>query len=455
MTPRSARPNEISLEHAITAQSAIVGIFLAATGPATAQGVGGFVEARGSYQVGVSGVPWQLVQRVRPRFEAPLGAERWRLSTTIEAALAQGATPQGALKQAIADSPLQQSLDLAGCTWPEPANGWLGVSAVSDYLLVDRLFIDTYQPRFDLRVGRQAVQWGSALVVNPTDPYPQVLATEPWRPRSGVNSARLTVPLADRHQVQAVIGVDDTFSRPRAAIRATANALQTDWSLVSAYREESDELLAGIDIKGTLGVGFWIEGALHLRELFDADEPVRVTDELALGVDYSLPVLEQVVLVAQYYRNGAGGRTPDDYGPGGQLSTGVQPPDCAGGEDLFGTPVATDPFAPFFAARNYGMVSVLAGLHPDVSVSATVLQNLDDGTGFAIPTVSVRPGSSVELSLSGQLPYRLWGRGGELSPRDDDLVLNVDMAEGAPPVTVDLTGLVPDATLTLWSRVSF
>ena len=417
--------------------------------------MGGFVEVRGTYQLGVSGVPWQLVERVRPRFEAPLGSDRVLLAATIEAGLHQGATTQQALQDVIADSAFQPLLDLAGCTWPEATNPWLGVDAASDYLAVDRLYVDWYHPKFDLRVGRQAMQWGSALIVNPTDPYPQVLATEPWKPRAGVNSARITVPIADVHQVQAVVGLDDTFERPRAAVRATANWLQTDWSAVGAYRSESDELLAGVDIKGTLGVGFWVEGALHFRELFDPDADLDLTHELAVGFDYSFPVLEQLVVMGQYYRNGAGATSPDDYDVSGRISDGVVGPECDTPLPLFdaGAAIEPDAFAPFFAGRDYGILSVLMGVTQDVSVSGAMLQNLNDGTGFGVPTVSVRPWRSLEVSLSGQIPYRLWGDGGEFSPRDDDLVLSAPGSK--PPLELDLSGLLPDATLILWTRASF
>ena len=427
---------------------AIVGL-LALSPRAEAQGASGFVELRGTWQAGVSGRPWQLVERFRPRFEAKFG-ERLLLSTTIEAGLVQGATGQRALQDALADSSLQPILDLANCEWPEPENSLFGISSASEYLAVDRLYLDWYHPKFDLRVGRQAVQWGSALFVNPTDPYPQVLVTQPWLPRAGVNSARITVPIGDLHQVQAIVGTDDTLTRFRGAVRGTVNVLQTDVSLISAYRQESDELLAGLDIKGTLGVGFWVEAALHLRELFDANEELAVSEEVAVGIDYSFPVLEQFVVAAQYYRNGAGGRGPEDYDLTGRLNQGVQPPDCD--TDIFGTEAAApvDPFAPFFAARNYGLLSLQMGFTREVSLSAAALQNFDDGTGFAIPTVSVTPFGSVQMSLSAQIPYRLYGDGGEFSSRDEDLQLEVP---GLEPV--DLSGLVPDASIILWTRANF
>lgn len=196
---------------------------------------------------------------------------------------------------------------------------------------------------------------------------------------------------------------------------------------------------------------------MQFKELFDADSELDVQHQLVVGVDYSFPVLQNFVIMAQYYRNSAGGKGPDEYTTGassaltGGGSVGLQ---CD--EDLFGAQTATDdPFAPFFAAQNYGLVSMNLVISEEVSITGAALQNFDDGTGFAIPTVTVSPYRSLQFSLSGQVPYKAWGEGGEFKPRDEDLALEIPIAPDAEPVSVDLSGLVPDATVILWSRASF
>ena len=47
---------------------------------------------------------------------------------------------------------------------------------------------------------------------------------------------------------------------------------------------------------------------------------------LAVGVDYSFPVLQTLVVGAQYYRNGSGATDPDDYGVVSRTSQGIEPP---------------------------------------------------------------------------------------------------------------------------------
>jgi hypothetical protein len=165
---------------------------------ARAQSVDGFVEVRAQVSTGVDGFPALFVQRVRPELQAPL-AERLMLVSTVELGLAQGRYMQDELQRTLEDSDLGPLLEVAGCTWPQEENQWLHVSSAADYLSVERLYLDAYLPRVDLRVGRQALNWGSAFLVNPTDPFPEVLLLEPWRPRRGVNAVRSTVPIGQDH----------------------------------------------------------------------------------------------------------------------------------------------------------------------------------------------------------------------------------------------------------------
>ncbi|MFT4623691.1 MAG: hypothetical protein ACI8PZ_002347 [Myxococcota bacterium] len=391
---------------------------------ALAQDVDGFAEVRLQAYAGVDGaVPLFAVERFRPSFSAPLG-ERIMLATTIEAGLGQGWTTQSA----FADLAQRESLDpvvLDALAATDESNDLFRISQANDYLAVDRLTLEFQWSAADLRLGRQALNWGSGFAVNPSDPFPEVLLTEPWKPRSGMNAARLDIPIGDLHGVQLVAGSDDAFLHPRLAARGTVNLLETDWSVVGAWREEIDEGIVGIDVKGTLGVGFWFEGVAHLP----AGEPTW--EEFAAGLDYSLPVLESLILTAQYYRNGSGGSA----GPGPSLFD------------------ARQPFAPAFSGRDYLMAAIASGLTPDLSVSALWLHNLGDGTAFFVPSVAVMASGRIDVSLAAQIPAATAGPG-EFKPSPRQLTVDLPAADGTL-ASVDLAGLVPDTTFILWSRFNF
>jgi len=396
----------------------------------------GFAELRGAASLGVSGEHLQFVERVRPTFTSQL-SERIKLVATIEAALTEGRNLQDELRRTFDEAGLAPLFAQAGCTWPEPASSFFHVTGASDYLSVDRLYLDWYGEAVDVRAGRQALHWGSAQFFNPTDPFPEVLLAEPWRPRRGVNAARAHVAFAELTEATLVAAVDDTLTRGRAAARLRAHFAGVDVAASGAWRG-GDAWLAGVDLRGTLGVGWWVEAAVH-------PTAGHVHEEVAAGVDYSFPVLERLVVMAQYYRNGAGEVHPSVTARAAGLA-GAAGPTCTGATPFGG---AADPFAPFTLARDYLLVSVVVQVTTDLSVTLPVLQNLDDGSAVAIPTVSFAATDWLELWASAQVPFATWGGGGELKPRRGDLIVQ------AGPSRVDLAGLVPTATITLWTRASF
>ncbi len=154
---------------------------------ATGQQTRGFGEARLSLFPGASGQKWQLVERVRPTLESELH-ERVKLVATVELALTQGRDLSNELERTLRESDFGPFLDALGCRWPERTNALFRIDGADDYLDVDRLYVDAYLGEVDVRFGRQAINWGSAQFFNPTDPFPEVLFAEPWRPRRGVNT---------------------------------------------------------------------------------------------------------------------------------------------------------------------------------------------------------------------------------------------------------------------------
>ncbi|HZA50837.1 MAG TPA: hypothetical protein VE549_08850, partial [Myxococcaceae bacterium] len=195
---------------------------LVGAGSALGQDTQGFAEIRASLFPGAAGEKLQLTQRLRPTFETEL-TERVKLVATIEAALSEGRDQSEQLEQALRQSELGPLLDAAECRWPAPRNAAVRIGDADDYLDVDRLFLDAYIGEVDVRVGRQALNWGSAQFFNPTDPFPEVLFAEPWRPRRGVNAVRVSVPFGQTRDLMAVAAVNDALDEFRGAARLRLN----------------------------------------------------------------------------------------------------------------------------------------------------------------------------------------------------------------------------------------
>jgi hypothetical protein len=392
----------------------------------------GYAEVRLTDQVGVEGVPWNLTERVRPRFQIPIG-DRVTVETVVEGALTQGRDTTGEAAALLLDSELGTLLE-ENCTYTPESR----YDQVSDYLSVERLHVDLNLAEADITIGRQAVNWGSGLVFHPTDLYAEVLANEPWRERKGVNSVKALVPIGD-HQVTALVAVGDDLSplwdeRPEAldvsaAIKTTIRAGGTDISAVAHVQSDGD-WFAGADLRGNVEVGWWVEGGWH----GDA-----AAAEVVAGVDYSFDVL-QVLYVAAEYRYDGTGELPEDYDYTARGSGASMPFDCA----FLPTQSAEEPRTTL--GIHYVDAVVRLGVTEDINVSAVGLVNVLDGTGYALPTASANVGSHAVVNVGAQIPF---GADGEFRPAKEDLTYAVADLEA------DLSPLLPDATLLAWVRYSF
>ncbi|MDH5670787.1 MAG: hypothetical protein OEZ06_01475 [Myxococcales bacterium] len=410
----------------------------------SAQQAQGFAELRTSLFPGAGGDVVQVVERARPTFTADV-SERVAITATIEAALSQGRRNEREVERVIARSDFGPLLEAAGCSFGTHENRTLAISEAGDYLDVDRLFVDAYLPWADIRAGRQALHWGSGRFFNPTDPFPQVLLSEPWRPRRGVNAGRITVPFGEVHDATAVVATTDRLDRVHGAGRLSLNFFETDFALVGSYRGDREDGFAGLDIRGTLGVGFWLEGGVRI----DSDPH----QEFVVGVDYSFPLFESLLVTAQYYHNGSGATDPDDYRRTATIApVGLECTDPAL-EARF-SEAEPDPFAPMTSARDYGLLGASLAWTPDFSTNLFWLQNLDDGSGLVVPTAAYVILDWLDISISAQIPLATWGDGGEFKPRDGDLLLQQDLGTGQV-LLADFSPLMPDAVITLWSRASY
>lgn len=418
-------------------------VSLSEAAAADVQGTQGFGEVRVSLFPGASGDKWQVVERVRPTLVYDF-TERIKLVTTVEGHLQQGRNTTRELDRALRRGGLGPLLETTD--WPEQVDRAVNLRSVSDYLDVDRLYLDVYTGRADVRVGRQALTWGSARFLNPSDPFPEVLFAEPWRPRRGVNAVRAHIPFGERRDATAIVALDDTLKKVRAAGRVRVNWAQTDFALVGAWRGDAKNGVVALDLRGTLEVGWWLEAAYVLGPGHH--------EEVAAGIDYSWPVLERLDVFAQYYRNGAG--AADTRGTG-QLASLLSTTNigAAGGGLLATDARPRDPFTPFTRGRDYVMVGITLGIIPDLNANVVALQSLGDGTGVVVPTLQYSLFGWLDFALSAQVPYALSRLGGEFRPRAEDLRLSADLGPPVGTVGVDFNGLVPAATLTFWTRASF
>ena len=250
---------------------------------------------------------------------------------------------------------------------------WEGLAAqqgARGVFRVDRAYVDFTRGRMDLRVGRQALNFGSGLIWNPVDLFdantPLNFAVE----KVGVDAIRAAYSPGSTTRLMGIVAMQD--GRPITLARAQWVIGSTGFAVMAGDRRTLEEQVIGFDLKGDLVVGYWVESTLNLPR--NRSPYFR----MLVGADYSLPVLENLNLSAQYYRDTSGGRGLESYDFASYLA-GTRP----------------------FLGRQYLSLIGDLGVSELTSVTSALIFNLDDQSGLAV--LGVRRTFLDSLDVSGRL----------------------------------------------------
>lgn len=246
---------------------------------------------------------------------------------------------------------------------------------------LDRALVTVKTAPADIVIGRQAIAWGSARVLNPTDilaPFSfEELDTEE---RIGVDAVRIRVPLSALAEFDAgyVFGKDFQFEQSAFFTRAKFYVMKTDVALLLlGFREH---LLAGIDIARSIGgAGFWLEAAYVFAELFSDAVTGKENDYFrgTIGLDYALS--GRTYGFIEYHFSEAGAGKPENY-----LQNMSHPAFFDGAVYLLG--------------RHYLAPGLTHQITPLISFSGQTLFNLADQSMFVSPTVEYNIAQNIYVS---------------------------------------------------------
>ena len=257
------------------------------------------------------------------------------------------------------------------------------VGSVGIYHNLDRVSVHFSTDFADISVGRDAIAWGSARIINPTDviaPYTyDQLDTED---RVGVDAIRVRIPVGVMGEVDTgyIFGNNFDFGKSAIFLRSQLNAVETDFSLL--LLEFQENLLVGLDVaRGIGGAGSWLEMAYVFAKPFDK-EPNTSDNYLrtSVGLDYSFG--GETYAFIEYHFSGAGAENPEDF-----LTNLEQPAYTSGGVYLLGV--------------HYLAPGVTHQVTPLISVSGQMLFNLSDPSTFIAPQVAYNVAEDIHLSVGG------------------------------------------------------
>jgi hypothetical protein len=246
---------------------------------------------------------------------------------------------------------------------------------------LDRALIEFKTAPADVIIGRQAIAWGSARALNPTDVIaPFAFQELDKEERTGVDAVRVRVPLSalSEFDLGYVFGEDFKFDQSAFFARGKFYLAKTDATfLLAGFREN---FLVGVDIARSLGgAGFWLESAYVFADLLSNYSIGRENNYFrgTIGLDYSFS--GKTYGFFEYHFSGAGAGEPEDY-----LKNLPQPAFTEG--------------AVYLMSRHYLAPGLTHQITPLIAFSGQALFNLGDRSAFLAPQVEYNIAQNIYVS---------------------------------------------------------
>ena len=171
---------------------------------------------------------------------------------------------------------------------------------------LDRFNVQFQFKAGDLTIGRQAITFGSARIINPTDVFlPFDVRTLNTEYRIGIDAVRFQRPLGQLGELDMGIILGDNGKPENSAIFLQVQTHVSGHDLQFTAMRFSEQQLFGVGIQSSLGdLGFWFETAY-----VSGDESYNRT---SIGVDYAFSDLDIFTMI-EYHFNGAGSNDAGDY----------------------------------------------------------------------------------------------------------------------------------------------
>lgn len=290
----------------------------------------------------------------------------------------QDAARPGSRPVPLAPDPLTYRIaDLERMPYPASADDVRTVSIVQN---LDRAVLSVGTAFADLSLGRQAIAWGSARVINPTDVFaPFAFSELDIEDRTGIDALRVRIPTGMMGEIDLgyVCGKDARLEESAIYARSKFYAAKTDITLVAAdFREH---LMAGVDLARSIGgAGAWIECAVVFVDAFSRSrrEHTRNYAGATCGLDYNLT--GALYGFCEYHFNTSG--TSEN---GAYLENGTGPAYRDGGAYLLGT--------------HYLAPGILFQMSPLATFNASALWNLTDASLLVAPRLEYNLSEDVYL----------------------------------------------------------
>lgn len=258
---------------------------------------------------------------------------------------------------------------------------------------VERAFVDYQKDKWDFRLGRQAINMGSALIWNPIDLVDSRSAVDFSSEKAGVDAIKIAYSINPTLRILGFMAFPQSIENnsttnnttqssskkflPMAIIKAEGAWKQITWSLITAHKD-SDSKIVGFEIKGDLELGYLIEAGLHFPSSQDSFY------QFVAGIDYSFPVLDRLSLTLQYHRDSSGKSKFSEYDYQSYING-----------------------SRYFLSQNYASLSADLGISDSTKLQGNFIINLNDLTHVSMLGLNQNFGEHLETNIRTQF---LWGK---------------------------------------------
>ena len=285
-------------------------------------------------------------------------------------------------------------------------SGWDGDESFSVTQDLDRLNIGIRFPFATITAGRQAIYWGVAKSVSPTDFIaPIQYGNVDTEYRTGVDAVRAVFPAGVMSELDAgyVFGKNVRFRESGCWIRGRFYILQTDATVLAACFREN--LMLGGSLNRSIGAGTgWVECAFVSTDAFSEEDDGFRQNFWSVSAGYDRSWMSASLYgYLEYHFSSPGSDDPEDYA------------------QILSSPAFTEASI-YLLARNYLCPGLSWTLSPLVNINANSLVNLTDFSAY--------------ISLSGEYSVL------------EDMVLRLGFSRGTG--NRSCTNGVPDSEFGSW-----
>ncbi len=255
---------------------------------------------------------------------------------------------------------------------------WLSEDAWIGHTEIDRLYMNWRTDSWQIRVGRQRVNWGINLVSNPNDLFNTYSFFDfDYIERPGTDAVRVQHYLSGLSSIELAVSPAKRSRETVAAVRYTVNASGYDLQTLAGYYR--DRLALGGGWAGHIGgAGFKGEATWFFDRVAD-EHNNRSNLVAAAGVDYMFS--GGTFAVAEVLYNGGHERTP---GHVFQITEPLRPDNI-----MFSTYAIT--------------LSADHGFSPIIRGGVSFMSLPDIGAAFLMPQCSYSLRTNLDVELVGQL----------------------------------------------------